>query len=1063
MIGSPTVRDLKHDKPLNLKISPKQTVTSTQRISDLTIEIDSPSKQSTERKPSIKSVLTPTPLSRRSEIQPILSPPARPSILLPHKIENLLSQAKFDIEEIYYSSEGLWAFKKKISESFDQLRKALTEELMFRAPKGKTLSDKTQATTPEVKSIIKDLNKSRGVVNSLHKDLEKKLPMISEYERKLRELSEDLECEKTKNTELSFKLSKIEIERDALMNTNNSIINSMKNSRNESKEILEILDHSPVHSPLSSPKQSVFSKKHLSFFSSKSDQDENGAMLSSLVRENDELKRNLELLIHNYDNLCGKMKIQREDFQKYRDQMEESKFFHEVKVKDLFFDLYFKICPEEENKIRINSQFPSHPQIFFNEVLSKYDKTKENNEINTFLLEKSQEENKNLLSKISGDREFSVKLEKELKSQVSNEVAMAKCEIVRQKEKKRNLKQKLHETVNNFQIKSLENQSLAEELLLTQSTGTRTSEEIREKNRELEVIAQESSLKSTQILEFKRIVREKDQELQDLRTNLSRLNKYEIEKEKEYLNSKHLIDNLQSQLSSLRKQAEAAEGKVHQLEYNLKLKEAEIKGVESKLSLQLSITDRLKDSFNSNKHDLIKKYQEKLDEKEKLFQETQELNESLSKRLESYSKTIQTYEQKTKDSENSQVLIKQNHDSKQMMQTLITKLSARTGESFLDPLGSLKDCIRIIDSLAIILINQLDSANTQMKLALAESSKLQEDLHKNQLTIQELSLKSANYESILKSTETDKFFLKEKCSTRKNSLVSVENQLKEKELIYLQSLQNLRDKFSNKKDKLKDRIRAKEAELSEFKKKVEDGGVKNEAFVLLQEREKALRAQVEEMSLKTAALMEEMMKLRKQREDDEKTIYKMNKNIAKFDAAKEEWNKAEARMKAEFDCALQESEEKIKGLQESLNLVQLKKQEDDEDSLQEDSDEYGEEHVSKLFKQIQEKEAIIKKANKRIMELQWAHRDVIDQCKENEEKYLAQLEIQEKMTEENDRLNTQINSLSEKITDHLKNEEDLREKIKLLRESESALKKRDSSLNDIIEELKMKCANSEDE
>jgi hypothetical protein len=253
MIGSPTVRDLKQEKPLNLKITPKQTVTRIQRISELKLDLDSPSKLSTDRKSSLKSVLTPTPQSRRSDVNPILSPSAK-LISLPTKIENLLTQSKFDIEEIYYSSEGLWAFKKKISECFDQLRKALLEEIQIKVVKGRNFNDKFQATTPEVKNVIKDLSRSKGIVCSLSRDLEKKLPVIGEYEKKIREMSDDLELEKTKNTELSFKLSKIEIERDALMNTNTSILNSLRNSRNESKEILEILDHSP----LSSPKQSAF-------------------------------------------------------------------------------------------------------------------------------------------------------------------------------------------------------------------------------------------------------------------------------------------------------------------------------------------------------------------------------------------------------------------------------------------------------------------------------------------------------------------------------------------------------------------------------------------------------------------------------------------------------------------------------------------------------------------------------------------------------------------------------------------------------------------------------------
>ena len=1019
MIGSPILRDFKQEKSSNLKVSPKETVDSIQRISDLNIDIDSQSKNLKERKSSIKPIVTSTLLSRRSEYHPVFSAPENSSIVLPKRIENILSEAKFNIEDIYYSSEGLWAFKKKVSEFFDDLTKSLTEEFILIAPKDKAMSEKTQATTSEVNLSIRELGKSRESVNSLQKNTPKNFPAASEYERKLLNLSQDLEFEKTKNSDLSFKLSKIETERDGLIKLNSNFISTLKSKKNDSEGIHEVL------------------------------------------KENEELKKNIELIIHNYDNLNEKMKLQRKDFQMYRDQIDDSNIFDHVKLKDLFIDLYFKIFSEEENKSRINSQFPINPKIFFDEVLNKFNQIEEKHDANIILLEKLQEENKTLQSKISGDQRFSIKLEKELKSHVSNEVSLAKGEILRQKEKKRNLKQNLNEISNNFQLKSLENQSLAEELLLAQSAATRFSEEIKEKTREIQVMSQQSSVKSNQILEFKRIIWEKDQELQELRANIAKTNNSEIEKK--YLSSKQFIDKLQSQMSYLKKQIELADDKIHQLEYNLKLKEAEIKGVESKLSFQLSITDRLNDSLNANKYDLMKKFQEKLDEKESILQEGKRLNESLSNRLEVYSKAIQDYEQKSKDSEISEVLAREINESKLLLQSLITKISAKTGESFLDFSGNLKDYVRIIDSLAIVLMSQLDSSNTQMKLALSETGKLHEDLHKNELTIRELSLKSANYESILKSTETDKLFLKEKYSSRKNSLVTVENQIKEKELIHLQSLQILRDKFSSKKDKLKEKIRAKEGELNELKKKIEEGGVKSEAFILVQEREKALRFQVDELNLKTSNLMDEIMKLKKQRDEDERTMSKQSKNIAKFEQAKEEWTKSDANLKSQLEDVVRESEEKIRELQENLSLSQLKKQEHDDDSLQEDSDEYGEQHVSKLFKQIQEKEAIIKKANKRIMELQWAHRDVIDQCKENEEKFLAQLEIQEKITEENDQLNTQIRSLSEKLTEHHKNEEDLREKIKQLRESELVLKKRDSSLNEIIEEFKLKCADYEDE
>jgi len=225
------------------------------------------------------------------------------------------------------------------------------------------------------------------------------------------------------------------------------------------------------------------------------------------------LKNNLDLIIHNYDNLRGKMKIQNEDFQRFKESTQNSQFFNEAQIKDQFFDLYFKVCPEEENRLRFNSQFLASPQVFFAEVQNKFEKLKENSEIHAFLLEKSQEENKNLLSKVSVDQDYYSKKEIELRAHFFKELDMKKCEILRQKGKKRELKAKLNEAVNNYQIKFLESQSLAEELSLIQSHESKVCEQVKDKKREIFVIEQENKIKAEQIQELKTSLKQRENEL----------------------------------------------------------------------------------------------------------------------------------------------------------------------------------------------------------------------------------------------------------------------------------------------------------------------------------------------------------------------------------------------------------------------------------------------------------------------------------------------------------------------------------------------------------------------
>lgn len=1014
------------------------------------------SRQPTDRRPSTNSIISPT-TPKRSEIpNQVLSPQARFVCILPKKLDTLLNQAKFDLEEIYYTSEGLWAFKRRVSEAFDLLRKTLSEVLQQKLP------NKLQ-TTPEVKGIIKDLNKSKGTISSLNKDLEKKIPLLSEYERKLRELTTKLDLEKSKNSELSFRLSKIENEKETLMNSGNSLMHNWKNNSKDSKDILEITNLSP----LSTPKGSIFSRQHKTLSSPRLDQEENSFMVASLLRDNEELKKNLDLIIHNYDNLCGKMKIQNEDFHKFKEWTQESQFFNEIQIKDQFFDLYFKVCPEEENRLRFNSQFLASPQVFFAEVLNKYEKLKENFEIRAFLLEKSQEENKNLLSKVSADQDFCTKKESELRGHFLKELDMKKCEILRQKGKKRELKARLNETINNYQIKYLESQSLAEELSLAQSHESKVNEQVKDKKREILVIEQENKVKTEQIQDLKMSLKQKEIELQDVKGKLGKVNKSENDKDNEIYSQQSLIDSLQSQLKAMKKLVEDTESRENHLEYSLRIREAELKGVESKLALQMSINDRLKDSHSATKAEILKKYNEKLEEKEKLFQELQELNENLSRKLDSTHKTVQNMHEQSqiKDFERSLSVNQELNDCKLMLQGLISKLSTKTGENIIEPVSGLRDSIRVVDSLMIIIINQLDSTNNQVKLIKAEMNKLQEDLHRGQMTIQELTIKSSAVHSHELNSEHIKYLLKEKCNNRKLQINSLETQLKEKETVHQQGLLALKEKFRSKKQKLNEKIRLREIELNDIKKQLSDSSSKRtENVSTLIENEKNLKTLLDQTNSNLEKALEQNSCFKKQHEEDETLIYKQNKYILKLEQQKETLQHSESSLKAERASILLENSEKLKALQDNLaEMHQIKRQETDEGSLESDEDENVEVKISKLFKQLQEKEYTIKKANKRIMELQWAQRDVIDQCKENEEKMLATVETNEKMTEENDKLSEQLSNLNEKIRGLESEIEEFKERVKEFKENESRFKGFEASLQDNIEELKIKIENNEDE
>jgi len=418
-----------------------------------------------------------------------------------------------------------------------------------------------------------------------------------------------------------------------------------------------------------------------------------------------------------------------------------------------------------------------------------------------------------------------------------------------------------------------------------------------------------------------------------------------------------------------------------------------------------------------------------------------------------------------KDLERSLSVNQELNDSKSMLQGLISKLSAKTGENVLEPASGLRDSIRVVDSLMITIINQHDWANNQVKLMKTELAKLQEDLHKGQLTIQELTIKSSAVHSNEANSEHIKYLLKEECNNRKLQINSLETQLKEKETVHQQAVQALKDKFRGKKQKLTEKFRVKEAELNEIKKHLTEASSKSsESVSNLIESEKNLRALLDQANLNLEQALEQNSCYKKQHEEDEKLIYKQNKYILKLEQQKEALENSESNLKAERASILLENNEKLRALQENLaEMNQIKRQETEEASLESDEEENGEVKITKLFKQLQEKENTIKKANKRIMELQWAQRDVIDQCKENEEKMLATVESNEKLAEENDKLAEQLSSLNEKIRGLESEIEEFKGKVRELKENETRLKAYEASLQDNIEELNIKNENNEDE
>ena len=160
-------------------------------------------------------------------------------------------------------------------------------------------------------------------------------------------------------------------------------------------------------------------------------------------------------------------------------------------------------------------------------------------------------------------------------------------------------------------------------------------------------------------------------------------------------------------------------------------------------------------------------------------------------------------------------------------------------------------------------------------------------------------------------------------------------------------------------------------------------------------------------------LSEVIDKFRAQNREDENTIFKLNDALLKIEAENERIRESEKKLQQNNEVLLAERNETIKNLQhtiETFTAAEMKPEEND-DSLEEDFLNDGEK-VQRLFKDLREKEQFIKKNNKRIMELQWKNRDLIDTIKEYEEKMLTHMETAEKLTVECENLNQQISQIN---------------------------------------------------
>jgi hypothetical protein len=965
------------------------------------------------------------------------------------KFEKIISEAKFETEISLIKCGNVLERNKKIEGIFERLREKLWEMsgLWESQAEGKflELGRTGKVGLNESKEVSEEITPMKRSVNL---GLNKK---ILDREREIQGLEKSLEFEKKENNKLKNKISELEIANDSLLNSNISLWNAKSMKQDPIDMIWSSIDTEPRTPKLN---------KAMSF-KTPSKQEKN-LSLEILLRENKELREKLEDATGSQERLNIKYLMQTEEIGRLRSLFLDAKCEKCAKTTQLITRVY-KLSVKDEKRLRdkfLNDENTEEMLIGIERTVLL--KNKEFLETKA-MLNKANSDLSNVVSKIDFDIDFFAKKESELKIKHQNELNTIQATLDRIKIAKRTYKGLLKE----YEEKDSKNLGIIEEInkvnkeLIEENNTlkielTKFIELCKEKTKEsfeLSSTLEKANDISTQSIKD---LRAKKSEIEALQRDLADKNEKLIEKEDTLANAENQSQNNLNELCSIKIALEDSENKLSQALKLVKDKDTIIAEFESQIKFLQSVNQKIKESVKTVKTDLIDSYQKLMDDKEKTIQDLTESNDSYKKNFAQSMETINSLtariEAKDKDNEKNtelemqgfiRLISYQNEKLFNKLNIIIEDFVAFELQmphieiSALDKANiSAKVQIKINENLVFALTNLFDLLKSSYKAQMFKLKQATEEYEHAESLISQHERKIATLETSLAAQEGLKTVFMEKYEYQKDLIEKYDalilshaqrkadlNSSQEVHLLRLnhsiaelkQSMKNkYKKQLSRKITELEAKITEKESSLAAMRELIAENNRNLKEKEEDAENHKRIVGQLEEQNQELenylSELLESLDRYKKQHEEDETALLAQNQLIIKLETENEELKQKEFFLLKEKESIASEMRETVRNMQQSMDEMVLNQQKPDvkDDDSFNDSCEDPSEKMQRLFHDLQEKENMIKKNNKRVMELQWKNRDLIDTIKDYEIKMVTHMENAEKLGVECEKLNEQL-------------------------------------------------------
>lgn len=960
-------------------------------------------------------------------------------------IDSLVMKSKNEVAELissqYLQNENfLQAEVKNIFAVQKRMIYELLAELIENEKKKKKSDSESffLDLNPEIDSVVAELSKSKEIIRKVHMDLSKKIPLIKDFEEKVQRLNSECEIEKQKYEEQNRFAIELTYERDNLLNSIQNLsdfVNSQNSWVERSQKTME----------KESGKEKSEKKR-----------------LEIALKENQELKSSLELATHNFKHLCGKFSVQKEQFFKYKYDRESKKNEYEENMK-ILLEKIEKIAPKVTEKqstpmetvafmLDLTEKVLAENSLKLEEFSKELSKSKEEiNELNqnkTRILSKSQQFEEELrvvydkLFEINKDKEKAVielicvqetykkeksRLESEIKTCLTREKILE-----RDSDYKEDQIQKLQQSIDKVHFDRSE-----EIRFIIEGCKEKTIQDIGDLQKALE--AKENELKDHGRLKLlSKIQQSSIEELQRKNENLEVF----IEK------NKKIAEERENTISDLKIRV------VSQSNVNKKIRET-IKTMRSEIIENYQ-------SQLEKKNKQISELEESLSENEKaniIFQENKNLNhlkieDFLEKELKICEQVVQIQNEKLRN----KIFALRNEYSEivdiNLNQFKGKEIQETIGENKEFEIGTFRDkfLMRVTqerNELMDEIFEFVESVKNECLNLKVFSKNVQKEYEKALEKTGEIAV----FEELLRGKEKENLKMQEKCKKYEKEILKIEESsrakdLKNKELT--ESYQNshammgssIRDlkKVIKKKYKTKyfNNLLAKDNELinlriahEELIKQSSDevNQLKHQEVVLFN-----YSNQLDKLYEDLSAAEELIERYKSQNQEDENTIYNLNQELINYSMENEDLKETRQKLVLEKEAIAGEKDFTIGNLQKTIQELRIY-----EESLDESIIENSSEHVYKLLRELKEKDMIIKKSNKRVLDMQWKNRDLIDTLSDYEKKIAEFLENTEKSSfenyelfQENERFSKEIAELRERFEKSKVSNMEISEKNKIL-------------------------------